>query len=513
MYAKEEIREILRREPPLPHYQVKRLADLLRRNGIDPFNLAEILAVADGFPELGRDLRRLQPEIHPDLMRLKAAEQSVRQLTRGLSNTDHPPNEGARPSLCQEMWWQWGVIFPPFEFTLQTTLTEERDVRSAITHVLDMYPILRASFVFKKGRLELIFNESADFVLEHPQGRSRSIGSGPSSPLDAFPAWGAPIANDACWQIRILAMPDRGGMYTLLFNIGHMIFDEASIGILVKKLGQIFCDLSQDRRSTYPVDNTYFEIARRERDWMENGDGTALLDYWKAALQGWPVIVSPRGRRLEHWQTGLSAHCSLIFDQSVRRRLANTARELKTSMLVVILYVLAKAISLWSSADQIVIRNLRNKRDSLRTLNMVGFWTAADIICARDIHRHPAEVVRDISLSLDCARRLNLPQQPGDWLRVQKTIPLTLNYMTDTTSENSLERDGPSLGSHRNDLNFHMSSPEQAEKPNIVISIRDNGRAMHLTAMFADVSGDGGDENDLVDLIFAEFTASNRREA
>lgn len=505
MYAEDEIWGILRQDLPLPAYQIKRLADLLRKNRVDPFDLGGISRMEEKFPELCSGLRSLHLAIRPDLMRLKAAEQSVRDLKKRSSEAGDSEIGGYRPSLCQEMWWEWGVIFPPFAFSIPTKLKDEREVRAAIIHVLELFPVLRSSFAVEEGVLKLSLNRSEEFVLEHPRDRAGPRYTGPEAPLHASREWGAPIANSDRWQARIRAILDEEAQYTLDFNIGHLIFDDASIGILVRKVGEIFGKLSQTGVAPYPACDTYFRLARRERDWIDKGEGDALLEYWRAALKDIPVLTTPSGRRLEHWQRGLSAHCSVNFDRSVRQRLAAGARITKVSILIIVFYLLSRAASRWARTDLIVIRSLRNKRNSLETIDLVGFWTAVDIVPVRGLDRPAAQVIRDIALALDCARRLNLPQQPGEWLRLQNTIPVTLNYMVDASSAHPTT----ALQSHRGSMKSHMSSPEQAEKPNIVVSVRDSGEIMGATIIFSGASGDCQDENALVDLILEEFTQFN----
>jgi hypothetical protein len=384
-------------------------------------------------PTLDPALREAIARRRDDLIAFISAEQAVQNLRQAEPLTIDASQSMLKPSLGQEMWWEWHRAEPTaasFTFPIEVPLHDRDQVSGMFRALLARHPTLCSRFDDSDGTLSVALNSADDFAwLDLGESLAEiSPDNAIQEKIAQFSSSG--IANGDRWLIRAAAWKAPAG-YRLILHVSHMVFDVASISILtteVMKLCRTFLDTGSWEESGVPS-SPFFALAAAERDWAQSSLGEPVRRLWSSTVRGAPVISAPSGRPLDRWGSYVRASFDFALDPALALALERAASQLKTSLSVLLAACYVRAAIKWSAGTGLCMRVLRNKRDSVATDQMIGYWTATDIVACHTIPTRWDELVSQISWALDASYSANFPEQPGEWLDLQRRIPLTLNYM------------------------------------------------------------------------------------
>jgi hypothetical protein len=419
--------------PALDPGQAKRFVFEMLGRGVRLWVEDGALRFRASTPALDPTLRDAIAQRRDDLIAFISAENAVQILRQAEPLTSTGSPHPLKPSLGQEMWWEWHRAEPTaasFTFPVAVPLHDRDHVSGMFHALLARHPTLCCRFDESDGILSIALNAADDFAWLD-LGESLAETSPDNAILEKIAQFSSSgIANGDRWLIRAAAWKASAG-YRLVLHVSHMVFDVASISILTTEVTNLCRTFLETGSWGEPgvASSPYFALAAAERDWAQSSRSEPVRHLWSSTVRGAPIISAPSGRPLDRWGSYVRASFDFALDPAMALALERAASQLKTSLLALLAACYARAAIKWSAGTGLCMRVLRNKRDSVTSDQMIGYWTATDIVACHTIPAHWDELISQISWALDASYSANFPEQPGEWLDLQRRIPLTLNYM------------------------------------------------------------------------------------
>ncbi|AGP59501.1 non-ribosomal peptide synthetase [Streptomyces rapamycinicus] len=292
-------------DAPLPPHTaaVRRVwAEVLGLDDVSPYDdffglggqsLTAVRAVARLRAELGVRVDAQSVFAHPTPATLAAALDGV------APSDDEPiPAAGtAELSFGQERIWffeQLNDAVPAYHLPVALGLPGGRvdlavleDCLSALVH---RHPALRTALVSVDGRVRPEPREATSVPLRRIEVAEEDLDALVTERIRA------PFALDRPPLLRadVLRTPSRD---ITLLTIHHIACDGASMDLMVRELGELYTELAAGRRpAPAPLPVTYADYAAWQRDRLTDAELERLLDHWRAALSGVPVLELPTSR-------------------------------------------------------------------------------------------------------------------------------------------------------------------------------------------------------------------------
>jgi len=117
--------------------------------------------------------------------------------------------------------------------------------------------------------------------------------------------------------LRLMLLQLEAAEYVLVINLHHIVFDEWSIGILIRELGLLYTAFSIGKPSLLPeLPIQYADFAHWQRQWLQGEVLRSQLSYWKQQLQDLPGLELPvdRPRPLQQSYQGATQLLELPLD-------------------------------------------------------------------------------------------------------------------------------------------------------------------------------------------------------
>jgi len=167
--------------------------------------------------------------------------------------------------------------------------------------------------------------------------------------------------------------PERHG---LVFNLHHIAGDGWSLGILMKEVKAIYEAFAAGRPS--PLDELpiqYPDFAVWQRKWLEGEGLESQLEYWRERLEGAPPLLElPTDRPRPPMQTYRGSAVMRSFSPEVSRRLAERAREEKTTVFALLLAGFDLLLSRLTGRDDVIVGTAVAGRSRKETEPLIGFF-------------------------------------------------------------------------------------------------------------------------------------------
>lgn len=331
------------------------------------------------------------------------------------------PYAGApEPSFIQELWWRWYIKAQrqvPTELVslVKETGADADHLARAMVEVVRDHQVLRSSFSKWGDKLVVATNPIEDFSVERV---NLDDASGPDDGQVAarfreaiVEFLGRELRIDATWLVRAAVIQLKGGPSVAVFLFHHMVVDGTSISLLGDELMRRVEGARP--RELAPSLITFADHSAWERAWFAGDTARALTNYWRNWLAAIPPLTSPNGTAL-NWEVGRKVLIDIRVDSVMLSKLHLSAKQYRTSMLVIIIAAYAVALSLWSQQKRFVVRSVMDGRDTLELAAVVGPLIRSnafevDFTATASLSQFLAELWADY----DRAKRLAIPSHPA----------------------------------------------------------------------------------------------------
>jgi Condensation domain len=165
--------------------------------------------------------------------------------------------------------------------------------------------------------------------------------------------------------------------HLLLLAIHHIVFDEWSMGVVLRELGFLyaaFCEGSGVRRPALPALPVQFQdFAYWQRRWLEEGEFETQRIYWAKQLAGdLPEIKLPG-------HTGMTSqarrgYLPVRFRGGLSGRVSVFAKENNVSTYMVLLTAVSLSLRALTGADEIIVGTPAANRNYGNVQELVGFF-------------------------------------------------------------------------------------------------------------------------------------------
>jgi len=198
---------------------------------------------------------------------------------------DEPPPA----SFGQQRFWMLERLEPgnaANHLQLAVRLRGELDpvrLRAALERVWTRHEPLRSSLVEIEGRLRQVVVEDVEmpWVATAEGDDLASFAADAVAPFD--------FARGSLWRVRLVRVGPAE--HLLGFTFHHAVFDGWSAAVLVRELVAGY-----EGRAVPPLPVSYGDFAAWQRRWLEDGELSRQLDFWKERLQGLRSLDLPTDR-------------------------------------------------------------------------------------------------------------------------------------------------------------------------------------------------------------------------
>jgi len=163
--------------------------------------------------------------------------------------------------------------------------------------------------------------------------------------------------------------------YTLLITMHHIVSDEWSKRILARELSELYAGYVQGRSAALsPVSLQYADYAVWQRERLSGEVLASQLEYWKACLQGVPMLQLPTDRVRPAVQSFRGSVVRFELTEQLSQRLRELGRAHGATLYMVLLAGIQTLLSRLSGQQDIVVGSAIAGRTHRGLEAVVGFF-------------------------------------------------------------------------------------------------------------------------------------------
>ncbi|WP_301128295.1 non-ribosomal peptide synthetase, partial [Streptomyces cacaoi] len=327
---------------------------------------------------------------HPTVARLAAALEGGQEERAGaIPAIPVADREGPLPlAPGQQRLWFLDDFAPggvEYNTGLALRLTGRLDadaLRAAVDGLVERHEPLRTTFATVDGRGVQIVHESMRVPVRYadvsgetggPGGRSAERDAALDRVLRAEQA--RPFDLRTGPLMRVLVVRTGAGEHVLMVAMHHIVTDGWSLGVLVRELGALYSAAVRGTAAALPaLPVQYADYALWQRERLAGDAADAQLDYWRAELEGVPVLELPTDRPRPAVRTSRGAVHAFEVPGDLVAGLSALGRGEGASLFMALTAVTQLLLSRYSGQRDVVVGTVTSGRDAEETENMIGFF-------------------------------------------------------------------------------------------------------------------------------------------
>ncbi|MEW5957721.1 MAG: amino acid adenylation domain-containing protein, partial [Chloroflexota bacterium] len=298
-------------QTPLEQTLAEIWADVL---GLSP------VGVADNFFELGghsllaaRVISRLNQSLgvelpvrslfeHPTIARLAAQIKPLAQVWPHSTGLDIKPvsAQAELPLLFaqEQLWFLEQLIARPAVYHIPAVMRisgplQVRALEQSFNELARRHHALRTNFRLTNGQPRQVIAPTTPFALprvnltglaeaEQEAETGRLIQAEIEPPFN--------LIEGPLWRVKLVRLAENE--HILVLTIHHIVFDEWSMGVLLRELGELYRAFSRGESSPLPaLPVQYPDVVHWQRERLQGDVLAQHLAYWKAHLAGSPPVI------------------------------------------------------------------------------------------------------------------------------------------------------------------------------------------------------------------------------
>ena len=356
-----------------------------------------------------------------------------------------PLNPAARPdviplSLGQERIWQLVELQPASEayntaaaYRIAGPLNVPA-LEQSLNEVQRRQETLRTSFPKKDGQAHQVIAAALPVVLPvtdavkdlhlfAPDRRELEI-----QRMVELEVWQpVDLISGPAWRCRLLRLGSEDHVLVCTFH--HIIFDGASKNIFLRELTSFYEAFAAGRTpAAPPLSVQYADYAIWQRQWMESGDATRQLSYWREQLAG---TVGELALPIDHPRADAAAfRCgsqTFQLPDSLANALWELSRKEQCSLFAVLLAAYGVVLQRYSGQEDLVLCCPVASRDRAEIEDLIGYFNNI-VVMRLDLSGNPSfrDILRRLRRKvLEALENQNLPLQKIAELPNLVRTPLT----------------------------------------------------------------------------------------
>ncbi|GLV86878.1 hypothetical protein Slala03_65670 [Streptomyces lavendulae subsp. lavendulae] len=273
----------------------------------------------------------------------------------------------------RRLWFLAGLEGPSATYNLPLVLhldavPDPDALRAALADVVERHEVLRTVY-------PAVDSEPYQHVLPAPRVPLEVRACAPGEVAELVAGFtGAAFDLAAHLPLRAALFVPGDGSATLALLTHHIATDGWSVGPLLRDLGAAYAArLAGGPPEPEPLPVQYADYTLWQRELLE--DPSALLAYWRGALDGVPTLLDlPADRPRPAEPGGTGATLTARLDPDAHRRLAALAEERGASLLMVLQPALALALAAVGAGTDIAIGTPVAGRGDEALEHLVGFF-------------------------------------------------------------------------------------------------------------------------------------------
>jgi len=184
--------------------------------------------------------------------------------------------------------------------------------------------------------------------------------------------------------LRVTLLELDAQEHVLVLVQHHIVSDGWSMGVMVQELMQLYAAYSQGQDCTLtPLPIQYGDYALWQRRWMEAGEKTRQLDYWRQLLGGTqPVLALPLDRPRPAQQSFLGARQDIQLDPGLVTGLKALAQREGVTLFMLLLASFQLFLYRYSGQRDIRVGVPIANRNRVETEALIGFFVNTQVLKA-----------------------------------------------------------------------------------------------------------------------------------
>src|SRR5262249_54808065 len=172
-----------------------------------------------------------------------------------------------------------------------------------------------------------------------------------------------------------IALVHRSDDDMMILIMHHIICDGWSMGILFRELVVIYAAYMSGRDSPLPdLTIQYSDFAAWQRRRLQGEGLEQLLDYWRAKLEGIPVLNLPHDHTRPPVQTFRGASRKIEIPRTVVTQLKTVAEGANATLFMVLLTAFKVLLSRYAGQDDIAVGSYIANRNRAEVEQLIGFF-------------------------------------------------------------------------------------------------------------------------------------------
>ncbi|WP_439653511.1 amino acid adenylation domain-containing protein [Pseudomonas rhodesiae] len=184
--------------------------------------------------------------------------------------------------------------------------------------------------------------------------------------------------------LRVTLLELNAQEHVLVLVQHHIVSDGWSMGVMVQELMQLYAAYSQGQDCTLtPLPIQYGDYALWQRRWMEAGEKTRQLNYWRQLLGGTqPVLALPLDRPRPAQQRFLGARQDIQLDPGLVTGLKALAQREGVTLFMLLLASFQLFLYRYSGQRDIRVGVPIANRNRVETEALIGFFVNTQVLKA-----------------------------------------------------------------------------------------------------------------------------------
>ncbi|MCF5239903.1 AMP-binding protein, partial [Pseudomonas sp. PA-5-4G] len=242
--------------------------------------------------------------------------------------------------------------------------------------------------------------------------------------------------------LRVTLMRVAQDDHVLVLVQHHIVSDGWSMQVMIDELVQLYAAFSQGQAVQLPVmPIQYADFAVWQRTWMEAGEKSRQLDYWRDLLGGeQPVLELPFDHQRPAQQSHRGARLDVPLPAELARGLKTLAQAQGVTMFMLLLASFQTLLHRYSGQQDIRVGVPIANRNRVETERLIGFFVNTQVLKADiDGHMTVAELLVQVKQrALEAQAHQDLPfeqlveaLQPERSLSLNPLFQVMFNYQSE----------------------------------------------------------------------------------
>ena len=184
-------------------------------------------------------------------------------------------------------------------------------------------------------------------------------------------------------QIILFRLSDEDHVLVMLLH--HIIFDNWSMGVLLRDLMEIYQSFAEGVQSQLPeLPIQYADFAHWQRQWLQDEVLEKELAFWRRALHDSPQVLNlPYDRPLTAPIKAIADVVEVVIPDRVTERLGSLSRESETTLFMTLLAAFQILLSRYCGQDDVPVGTPIAGRRWVETEGLIGFFVNTLVLRTR----------------------------------------------------------------------------------------------------------------------------------